>query len=505
MSEREGRRRRKASDIVQKPWVQIVNPFKPLELISDDQVEAIHEAAVNILETIGVRCHVEEARTCLRKAGATVDESDMRVRVGRDLVEAALKTIPSEITLAPRNSDRTVNLGGKYAATSTVLGPPTVTDLVRGRRSGSLADLQEVLKLTQFFNAVHMNGFPVEALDCEVRFRHLDAAFAMLTLTDKVPALYCQSCQRIEDVLTLCAMARGETLEQFAERPGAYAIINTNTPLQYDVPMTIGVMDMARYGQPTLITPFILAGASTPNTQASAVALNTAEILFGVVLSQLVRPGAPVFYGNAIVNVDMKTGSPAYGWADMHRGTIIGCQMARRYKMPIRTSTFSASNTPDFLSGTENGLSAYTAIAAGGHLLMHSFGWLESGLCTSYEKFVMDCELMQNLMHMMQPVDISTDALAIEEITEVGPGGHFFGTQRTIATYETAFYQPMLAATQNYGAWKEAGAKDGAQRATAIWQEALRYYEQPAIDGTRLAAMTAFVARRKEQGGAVIE
>jgi trimethylamine---corrinoid protein Co-methyltransferase len=505
MSEREARRRRKPSDIVQKPWRQLVNPFKPLQLISEDEVEAIHEAALRILQETGIRCHVAEARELLRKAGARVDESDARVHLGRDIVEHALKTIPSTVTLSPRNPQRALKLGGNFMATSTVLGPPTITDLVRGRRSGTLADLQEVLKLTQFFNIVHMNGFPVEALDCEVRFRHLDAALAMLTLTDKVPALYCQSRQRIEDVLTLCAMARGESLDEFSKQSGAYAIINTNTPLQYDVPMTIGVMDMARHNQPTLITPFILAGASTPNTLASAIALNTAEILFGVVLSQLVRPGSPVLHGLAVVNVDMKTGSPAYGWADMHRGTIIGAQMARRYNMPIRASIFSSSNTPDFLSGAESSMAAFTAMAAGGHLLMHSFGWLEGGLCTSYEKFVMDCEVMQNIAHMMEPVGVSPDALAFDEIADIGPGGHFFGTSRTIATYETAFYQPMLASTQNYGAWKEAGAKDGAQRATAIWQEALRCYEPPALDANRLEEMTTFVAKRKEQGGAPLD
>ena len=214
-----------------------------------------------------------------------------------------------------------MKLGHDDFTTAAVLGPPNCTDLIRGRRSGSLADMAELLKLTQFFNAVQMNGWPVEPLDIEVRHRHLDAALAMLTLTDKVPYVFCQSRQRIEDVLTMCAMARGETLEEFSKRPGVFSIINTNTPLQYDVPMTIGVMDMAKYGQPTLLTPFVMAGASTPATIASAMALNTAEVLFGTTLAQLVRPGAPVLYGCAVMNVDMKTGAPAYGLADMHRCT----------------------------------------------------------------------------------------------------------------------------------------------------------------------------------------
>ncbi len=346
-------RRRRVQDIVQKPWTQLVNPLPRARLISDDEVESLHLAALEILERIGVRCQVKEARDIFARAGATIDESDGRVRVGREIVLTALKTVPAAITLSPRNPAHAVKLGGDYLTTAAVLGPPNCTDLMRGRRSGTLADLSELLKLTQFFNAVQMNGWPVEPLDIEVRHRHLEAALAMLTLTDKVPYVFCQSRQRIADVLTMCAMARGETLEQFAQSPGVFSIINTNTPLQYDVPMTVGVMDMAKYGQPTLLTPFVMAGASTPATIAGAMALNTAEILFGTALAQLVRPGAPVLYGCAAMNVDMKTGAPAYGLADMHRCTIIGGQLARRYNMPMRSSNFSASNIADFASGIE--------------------------------------------------------------------------------------------------------------------------------------------------------
>lgn len=498
-------RRRRIQDIVQKPWTQLVNPWVRLRLISDDEVEAIHLAALDILECIGVRCQVPEARALFAAAGAIVDESDGRVRLGRDIIKAALCTVPSEITLTPRNPNRAVTLGGDHLTTAAVLGPPNCTDLLRGRRSGSLADLGELLKLTQVFNAVQMNGWPVEPLDVEVKNRHLDAAFAMLTLTDKVPYVFCQSRQRIADVLAMCAMARGQSLEQFATRPGVFSIINTNTPLQYDVPMTIGVMDMARYGQPVLLTPFIMAGASTPATIASAMALNTAEVLFGVALGQLVRPGAPALYGCAAVNVDMKTGAPAYGLADMHRCTVIGGQMARRYNMPMRSSNFSASNIPDFASGYESAGAVYAALNSGAHLIMHAAGWVEGGLCTSYEKFVLDCEIVQTAMQMLEPVAINRDTLALDEIEAVGPGGHFFGTQRTIATFETAFYRPLVSATQNYGAWLEDGGKTATERATAVWQEALNIYAEPELDPAIREALSAFVARRKEQGGAPID
>ncbi len=498
-------KRRRPGDIVQKPWRQLINPFAALRLISDDEVESLHLAALDILERIGIRCQVKEARDIFARAGAIVDETDGRVRLGRDIVEAALAMAPAELTLSPRNSAQAVKLGGRSMATAAVLGPPNCSDLIRGRRSGTSADLAELLKLTQFFNAVQMNGWPVEPLDVEVRFRHLEAALAMLTLTDKVPYVFCQSRQRIKDVLEMCAIARGETLEQFADRPGVFSIINTNTPLQYDVPMTVGVMDMARYGQPTLLTPFVMAGASTPATIAGAMALNTAEVLFGVTLAQLVRPGAPVLYGCAAMNVDMKTGAPAYGLADMHRCTLIGGQMARRYRLPMRSSNFSAANTADFASGYESASSVMAAMNAGAHLLMHATGWVEGGLCTSYEKFVLDVEIVQTMSQILEPVRIDADTLAAGEIEAVGPGGHFFGTERTIATYETAFYRPLISQTQNYGAWMEGGGKSATERAAAIWQEALKIYAEPPLDPGIGEALAAFVAKRKQEGGAPID
>jgi trimethylamine--corrinoid protein Co-methyltransferase len=498
-------RRRRATDIVQMPWRQLVNPLAPVSLISEDQVEAIHLGALRLLENVGIRCALKEARDIFAVAGARIDEADQRVRLGRDIVEHALATIPAELTLTPRNPARAVTLGGPRLATAAVLGPPNCSDLVRGRRSGRLADLSELLKLTQYFNIVQMNGWPVEPLDVEVPVRHLDASLLMLTLTDKVPYVFCQSRQRIADVLAMCAIARGETLERFSERPGVFSIINTNTPLQYDVPMTVGVIDMARHGQPVLLTPFVMAGASTPATIASAMALNTAEVLFGATLSQLVRPGAPVVYGCAAMNIDMKTGAPAYGLADMQRCTLIGGQMARRYRMPMRSSNFSSANIPDFASGYESANASFAAMTAGANLLMHAAGWVEGGLCTSYEKFVLDCEIVQSLAQMLEPVQVDGGTLALDEIAQVGPGGHFFATERTISTFETAFYRPLISSTQNYGAWMESGGRSAAERATPVWQEALAQYVEPPIDPAIREALQAFVVQRKEQGGAPIE
>jgi len=497
-----GRQRRNSDAIHQKPWKQLRNPFTPAKLISDDEVEAIHQASLQVLETVGVKCAVPEAQSLLAKAGAKLDASTGLIKLGREVVEAALQTVAPALEITPRNPAHVVRLHGPYLATAAVLGPPACKDLIRGRRTGTIDDFRELMKLTQFFNAVQMNGFPVEPQDIAVPIRHLHAARAMLELTDKVPYVFAQSPQRIRDVVTMCALARGETVEQFSQHPGVYSIINTNTPLVFDVPMTTGIMEMARVGQPTLLTPFIIAGASTPATLAGAIVLNNAEILFGLTLAQLVRPGAPMIYGAAVTAADMRTGAPAYGLPDMQRGTIISGQMARRYNMPLRASNFSSSNVPDFASGMESSNSVFAGMMAGNNFLMHAAGWLEGGLCSGYEKFVLDCELLQSMMHTLEPVEVSANSLAIDEIAEIGPGGHFFGSQRTLDTVETAFYRPMISLTQNHGAWSEAGGKDAAQRAVPIWQNALKEYQAPPLDPAIKEALDEFVAKRSEQGGA---
>jgi trimethylamine--corrinoid protein Co-methyltransferase len=233
--------------------------------------------------------------------------------------------------------------------------------------------------------------------------------------------------------------------------------------------------------------------------------LNTAEVLFGVTLGQLVRPGTPAVFGCAAMNIDMKTGAPAMGFADMHRCTLIGGQLAQRYKMPMRSSNFCAANIPDFIAGVESAASVFAAVLAGANLIMHGAGWLENGLCTSYEKFVLDCEIMQTIAHVLERVEISEDSISIDEIGSVGAGGHFFGTARTIATFETAFYRPLISSTQNYGSWLEAGGKSSVERATLIWQEALKRYEQPAIGIETADALKAYVSQRKAEGGAPLD
>jgi trimethylamine--corrinoid protein Co-methyltransferase len=239
---RRGSERRRAGTINQLPRRQIVNSYPRLAIVSDDEIEMLHQASLRLLSDVGVKCYSPEARAIFARAGALVDDASMRVRLGRELVEHALTTVPPVIELVPRNPANSVRVGGRNIAFATVLGPPNCSDIERGRRSGTLADHDDFLRLAQYFNIIQLvGGSPVEPLDIEVRYRHLEATRSMLTLTDKVPYVFCLSRQRILDVFEMCAIARGETLEQFAAAPGVFSIINTNSPLQYDLSMATGV------------------------------------------------------------------------------------------------------------------------------------------------------------------------------------------------------------------------------------------------------------------------
>jgi trimethylamine---corrinoid protein Co-methyltransferase len=505
-SRQSGRRkiRRRSTAIPQRPWGQPRHDHGFIEPLSADELEATHETSLRILSEIGIYFHDDEARDLFAAAGALVDAGSHNVRLGREIVEEALASVPSSFRIVSWNPERALVIGDGRMAFTTVLGPPNCSDLERGRRPGTLEDFRDFVRLGHHFNIIHMmGGSPVEPMDIDVPVRHLESTRTMLRATDKVPYVFCHTRKRIHDVLDMIAITKGTTRDRL--ETSTYAIINTNSPLQYDSPMAGGVIELARHNQAVLLTPFSLAGATMPVALAGAIAMSNAEMLAGLVLSQLARPGAPFVTGAKTLNVDMKTGAPAFGSPDGNKAIQIGGQLARRYGLPFRGSNFTSSNAPDFQAGAESQGTLWSAVTSGASLVMHAAGWLEGGLCSSFEKFVLDVDLLQAMAAYLEPVAVNADTLAIDEIREVGPGGHFFGTDQTLADYEGAFYNPLVATTQNYGAWVEAGAPDATQRAHRLFKQALEEYRQPVMEDERAQALDAFVARRIEEGGAVID
>jgi trimethylamine---corrinoid protein Co-methyltransferase len=502
---REGGRLRRTSGgrLPQLPWQAVVNPYAPMEVLGAEQVEAIHLTSLRILEELGIELMSARARDTLRAAGAVVEDATGTVRIDRGLVEHALATAPSSFTLTPRNVAKQVMLGGNHINFGLVAGPPNVHDRERGRRAGNFSDYCDFIRLAHHFNAIHVIGNQVCApIELPANSRHLDAYRANLAYSDL--AFHCTAIGsgRALDGIRMMAIARGITLEQIAASPGVMTIISVNSPRRFDEAMADGLIAMAAHGQPVVITPFTLMGAMAPVSLAAALAQQNAEALFGVVLAQAVRPGTPVMYGAFTSNVDMRSGAPAFGTPENAKANVASGQLARRYRLPYRTSNASASNAADAQGAYETEMSLWGAILGHGNLVYHAAGWQEGGLTASLEKLVLDVEMLQLMMEFLRPIVVDEAELGFDAIRRVRTGGHFFGEPHTMERYEHAFYQPLVSNWQNYENWELAGAKDATARATEIWKRALAEYEQPPMDPAVREALDEYVARRREEIGA---
>jgi trimethylamine--corrinoid protein Co-methyltransferase len=493
---------REGAGIPQLPPRRVRNPYPPMELLSVDQVEAIHEASMHILENFGIELMSPRALALFEKAGATVDHASMNVRMDRGMVVEALRTTPSVYRLTPRNPERTVHLGGDTINFTLVAGPPNVHDMERGRRAGNLRDYQDLVRLAQHFNAITMLGNQVCApIELPANTRHLDTYFANLTLTDKSFHVSAIGRGRALDGIAMMAVARGLTLDEMRDDPAVTTVISVNSPRRFDEQMAEGLMTMSEFGQSVCVTPFTLMGAMSPVTLAGALAQQNAEALFGVVLTQLVRPGTPVLYGAFTSNVDMRSGAPAFGTPENTKANIASGQLARRYNLPYRTTPGSASNAADAQGAYETMMALWGAVLGHGNLIYHAAGWQEGGLTASFEKLIIDVELIQHMMEFLKPIEVNEAELALDALGRVPTGGHFFGEPHTLERYSTAFYQPLLSNWQNYEAWQEAGGLDATQRATRLWKKALGEYQQPAMEESVREALGAYVAKRREEIG----
>jgi trimethylamine--corrinoid protein Co-methyltransferase len=478
------------------------NPFEPLKVLSEDELAHIHESALSILENDGMRVLLPEARARYAAAGASVDEAADTVRIDRSLIAAALSSAPSRIEMTAPNPERNVVLVGQNVAVVPVSGPPNASDLDRGRRPGTLRDLHELLKLAQSFDVIHLLGPSIEPQDIPPAFRHLESTLAQLTLSDKVPFVYSRGRPQVEDCFSMVRAAHGLSEEAFRSAVYTYTNINTNSPRQLDIPMAQGILDFAAAGQLLIITPFTLAGAMAPITVVGALALAHAEALAGITLAQITRPGAPVVYGGFTSNVDMKSGSPAFGTPEYVKASFGTGQLARHIGLPWRSSNATASNVADGQAVYESQMSLWGALLGGCNLLVHGAGWLEGGLCASYEKFIIDVEMLQMFAEIFQPLVTNADEIGLDAISEVAPGGHFFSSAHTMQRYKTAFYTPLVSDWRNYGQWHEDGAKTVTQRANTVWRETLDRFTAPPRDPATIEELTAFVEHRKAEGGA---
>ncbi len=494
-------RRSRSAPIVQAPFRAVRNPHPPFEIASADQIEALHQASLKVLRDNGMKITDGRALDLLKAAGADVDASSQIVRFDPALIEDMLQYVPGEFTVHARNPDKTLTVGGNAMVFATVCGPPFVSDLDKGRRDGTYEDCCNFVKLVHSLNIYHHEGGAgVEPLDLPSASRHLDMMYAQITLTDKGwEPTWLNSRKRARDCIEMAKITMQCSEEELAERPAFCTGINTNSPMVLDEAMSDGLIEMALAGQPVNVTPFTLAGAMAPATLAGAIVQQNAEALAGFMVAQAARKGCPVFYGHFTSNVDMRTGSPAFGTPEYAKSVVISAQLARRYGVPIRSSNTTASPVVDAQAAYESDMSCWSCILSHINVMLHAGGWLEGGLVCSFEKLILDAEILQMLVAFLEPLDISDDELGLSAIGEVEPGGHYFGSQHTLERYETAFYTPLLSDWRNFETWRDTGSKTATERANGIWKQLLAEYEKPPIDPAIEEELQAYIARRKQE------
>ncbi len=441
-----------------------------------------------------------EALRLWAAAGASVH--DQRVRIDNDLVLDLIADAPREFKLHAPDPQFDVVVGADNVVFTAVAGAPHYTDRQSGRRSGNREDFRTLLKLCKQLNVIQCNGgYPVEPIDLHPSIRHLEATRDIVTHTAKVVGVYSLGKQRNLDCLEMVRIVRGLRPDEIDTHPIVHTVVNTSSPLRLDTSMVEGILQYSARNQVVIVTPFTLAGAMAPVTIPGAIVQQNAEALAGIAFTQLVRRGAPVVYGGFTSNVDMQSGSPAFGTPEYMQSTMLGGQLARRYGLPYRSSNVCAANTIDTQAGYESTFALWGAIMGGANIVFHGAGWMEGGLHSSPEKMVIDADLLQMVATFLTPMTIDDATLAVDAIAEVGPGSHHFGTRHTQDRYRDAFYHPMISDWRNFETWDEAQRPTSYQHAERVVKELLACYEPPAIDDAVRAELDEFVDRRIAEGG----
>jgi len=479
---------------------QLRNPFPPMEVFSADEIASMHDTALRTLEELGMKVLLPEARAVFAKGGARVDGE--MVYIGRDMVAAAISSAPKSIDCraGARHRDIVMELGALTFQPGA--GAPHATDLKRGRRPGSAQDFEELVRLTQHFDVFQMVAPLVEPQDVPTHLRHYFTVKTQLQHSDKFPFIFSRGTPQVMESFEMLSDFRALSADDFAATPHCYTIINTNSPRTLDIPMAQGLIDFAKHGQMSIVTPFTLMGAMAPITVAGAVTLSHLEALAAITLTQLVRPGAPVCYGTFTSNVDMKSGSPAFGTPAHFQASLAAGQMARLIGLPWRSAAGSASNTNDVQAANENQMGLWGCLMAGASVIIHSAGWLEGGLSISYEKLITDVEVLNMVAELCGGAKAGPDEIGFAALQEVAPSGHFFATAQTMGRYNTEFYEPLVHDYANFGTWEERGAQGANDRATDVWQRILADGQGPPVDGDRLAALEHYIRAKTDAGGA---
>ncbi len=466
------------------------------ELLSEEELDRIEQQSEWILSEIGLEIRGDEVALQLFKdAGATVDGERLRFDHGH--VKSLCQTAPKSYTMHARNPECSIEFGSSQLVLGPAYGAPFVSDLKGGRRYGTIEDFQNFIKLTYLSPHLHhQSGAVCEPVDVPVNKRHLDMVYAHLRFSDKPFMGSVTAPDRVMDSLDMARIVFGEDFMN--KNMVIQGNINVNSPLVYDDTMTTALRAYATANQGNVISAFIIGGAMSPVTQAALIAQAHAEVMVGIALTQLVRPGAPVVYGSFLTTMDLKTGAPTFGTPESSLATMAISQLCRRLGLPFRCGGhLTASKVADAQAMQESIDTMNPAIMAGANFIFQSAGWLEGGLTIGYEKFVMDADRCGAIARQIQGLTLDDNEFASDAYIEAGIGSSFLGVAHTMRNYRTANYRADLVDTSSFERWSELGCKDMQQRAYERWTKMLREYQAPAIDPATDEALLEFIARKK--------
>ncbi|GCA52429.1 MULTISPECIES: trimethylamine methyltransferase family protein [Sinorhizobium] len=477
------------------PYIQ--RRIREYEVLDEEGLQLIERNAEVVLEEIGIEFRDDaEALDLWKAAGA--DVRGQRVHFPKGLCRELLKTAPKDFTWHARNPERSAQIGGKATVFAPVYGPPFVRDLDGNRRYATIEDFRNFVKLAYMAPSMHSSGGTVcEPVDIAVNKRHLDMVYSHIRYSDKPFMGSVTAPERAEDTVAMAKILFGD---DFVENNAVTLnLINANSPMVFDETMLGAAKVYARHNQACVVSPFILSGAMSPVTVAGTLTQILAEVLAGAAFTQLIRKGAPVLFGTFAASISMQSGAPTFGTPEPSLVSYGAAQLARRLGLPFRTGgSLCGSKVPDAQAAHESANTLNMTLLAGTNFVLHAAGWLEGGLVSSYEKFMIDQDQLGMMQKMAEGVDLSEDAQALDAIREVGPGSHYLGCAHTQANFQSAFYRSPLADNNSFEQWEIEGEKRIEQRANALARSWLENYEAPYLDPAIDEALKEFIAKRKD-------
>ena len=493
---RRGRRQRTRAVVNAPPFIKRQIPF--YEFLGEEGLTRLEDQADWIIQEVGLEFRDDPKALEIWKA-AGADVKDTRVRLDRGMARELCQTAPTEFIQHARNPARNVQIGGDAQVFAPVYGPPFVRDLEGGRRYGSYEDLENLVKIVSQLPSLHHSGLViVEPCDLPVSKRHLDMVYAHMKYNDKPHLGAITEKSRAQDSVDLARILHGDEFMQ--EHCVIMGNVNTNSPLLVDRVVTEAAQVYCGANQGLVVAPFILGGAMGPVTTAASIAQAFAEAMMVGAFTQLVRPGAPFVMGNFLSSMSLRSGAPTFGMPEPVISNLVIGQLARRLGVPLRCGgSLTASKLADAQAAYESADSMLSTVLGGANFVLHAAGWLEGGLCTGYEKLVMDADRLGAYQVMLSGLPLDDNAMARDAYSEVEPAGHFLGCAHTMANYETAYYDAILSDSNNVELWQEQGSKDMARRAYDRWNQILREYQAPPLDPAKDEELCAYIEKRKAE------